>query len=90
MTNRQCAQQVQYAWLHDLESLTGYETTGTAPAMFANRLSWFYNFKGPSISYDTGGAPLPSCPCMRGKTDRSRYLSAAPGWVAALDLQAYR
>lgn len=30
-----------------------YKATGTALSMLANRLSWFYNFTGPSISLDT-------------------------------------
>lgn len=30
-----------------------YKTTGTASAMLANRISWFYNLKGPSLSLDT-------------------------------------
>lgn len=30
-----------------------YKATGTALSMLANRLSWFFNFTGPSISLDT-------------------------------------
>lgn len=30
-----------------------YKSTGNALAMLANRLSWFYNFTGPSIALDT-------------------------------------
>ena len=30
-----------------------YKSTGNALAMLANRLSWFYNLKGPSIALDT-------------------------------------
>ncbi|KAI9892063.1 MAG: Type I Iterative PKS [Vezdaea aestivalis] len=30
-----------------------YMATGTGTAMLSNRLSWFYNFTGPSISLDT-------------------------------------
>lgn len=30
-----------------------YKSTGTALAMLANRLSWFYDFTGPSIALDT-------------------------------------
>lgn len=49
-------------WLADIDSVTGYEQTGCAASMFANRLSWFYNFKGPSKIVDTGAAqPAPQC-----------------------------
>ena len=37
----------------DPETLAKYQASGTGPAMLANRLSWFYNLKGPSISLDT-------------------------------------
>ena len=30
-----------------------YEATGAQASMLANRLSWFYDFTGPSISLDT-------------------------------------
>jgi len=30
-----------------------YKATGTALAMVANRLSWYYDFTGPSIALDT-------------------------------------
>lgn len=30
-----------------------YKATGTGNTMLANRLSWFYNFQGPSITLDT-------------------------------------
>lgn len=48
-------------WLADVDSVTGYEQTGCAASMFANRLSWFYNFKGPSKIVDTG-ATQPKVP----------------------------
>ena len=35
------------------EDLTGYENTGCSMAMFANRLSFFYDFHGPSQTIDT-------------------------------------
>ena len=37
----------------DPENLAKYQASGTGPAMLANRLSWFYNLKGPSIALDT-------------------------------------
>ncbi|MCL6604779.1 MAG: acyltransferase domain-containing protein [Paenibacillus sp.] len=33
--------------------ITAYHGTGNAPSIAANRLSYFYNFTGPSISLDT-------------------------------------
>ena len=30
-----------------------HKMTGTALSMLANRISWFYNFTGPSIAMDT-------------------------------------
>jgi fatty acid synthase, animal type len=35
------------------DELTGYENTGCSMAMFANRLSFFYDFHGPSQTIDT-------------------------------------
>ena len=37
----------------DPETIAKYQASGTGPAMLANRLSWFYNLKGPSICLDT-------------------------------------
>ena len=37
----------------DPEGLAKYQAPGTGPAMLANRLSWFYNLHGPSITLDT-------------------------------------
>ncbi|EIE19938.1 hypothetical protein COCSUDRAFT_44339 [Coccomyxa subellipsoidea C-169] len=48
-----CGSEVHAQWLADIDSVTGYEQTGCAASMFANRLSWFYNFKGPSKIVDT-------------------------------------
>jgi acyl transferase domain-containing protein len=49
------------SFLHDHEMLitrdpemhVRYKNTGTLQALLANRLSWFYNFTGPSIALDT-------------------------------------
>ena len=41
------------AWLQDCEYITGYENTGCAQSMYANRLSFFYDFHGPSMNIDT-------------------------------------
>ncbi|MCJ1244041.1 hypothetical protein MMC30_001238 [Trapelia coarctata] len=37
----------------DIETLPFYQATGTGQALLANRLSYFYDLKGPSISLDT-------------------------------------
>ncbi|XP_050392804.2 fatty acid synthase [Patella vulgata] len=41
------------AWAADPEKLVGYSMTGCCRAMFANRLSYFFDFKGPSYAIDT-------------------------------------
>ncbi|ESO84944.1 hypothetical protein LOTGIDRAFT_235996 [Lottia gigantea] len=41
------------AWSADPEKLVGYSMTGCCRAMFANRLSYFFDFKGPSYAIDT-------------------------------------
>jgi hypothetical protein len=70
-----CAQ-VHAQWLADADSVSGYEQTGCAASMFANRLSWFFNFKGPSKIVDTG-RPLLLCP-------RTHSLYRSRGWEAAV------
>ncbi|KAK4118277.1 putative polyketide synthase [Parathielavia appendiculata] len=37
----------------DREDLPLYQGTGTGSAIMSNRISWFFNMKGPSISLDT-------------------------------------
>ena len=34
------------AWARDAEALIGYELTGCSKSMFANRLSFFFDFRG--------------------------------------------
>uniref|UniRef100_A0A8B9BZ50 Fatty acid synthase n=1 Tax=Anser brachyrhynchus TaxID=132585 RepID=A0A8B9BZ50_9AVES len=41
------------AFSQDPEQLLGYSMIGCQRAMFANRISYFYDFKGPSLSIDT-------------------------------------
>ncbi|XP_044275877.1 fatty acid synthase [Varanus komodoensis] len=41
------------AFSTDPEQLLGYSMTGCQRAMLANRLSYFFDFKGPSMSIDT-------------------------------------
>lgn len=39
--------------LRDPEDASKYMSTGTSLAMLSNRLSWFYDFTGPSVAIDT-------------------------------------
>ncbi len=34
------------AWTSDVDSISGYEMTGCTSSMTANRLSYFFDFKG--------------------------------------------
>jgi len=34
------------AWTSDYGRITGYEMVGSSPAMFANKVSYFFDFKG--------------------------------------------
>ena len=52
-----CGSEVHPLWLHDVNTITGYEQTGCVMSMFANRLSFTYDFKGPSKAVDTGAMP---------------------------------
>lgn len=38
---------------HDPDMQAKYRATGTATNMLANRVSWFFDLKGPSINVDT-------------------------------------
>ena len=37
----------------DLDEMPRYSATGVAINMIANRISWFYNFLGPSVNMDS-------------------------------------
>lgn len=52
-----CGSEVHAMWLSDYNNITGYEQTGCTLSMFANRLSFFFDFKGPSKAVDTGLQP---------------------------------
>ena len=52
-----CGSEVHALWLGDINNITGYEQTGCTMSMFANRLSFTYDFKGPSKAVDTGVYP---------------------------------
>lgn len=58
-----CGSEVHAMWLSDYNNITGYEQTGCTLSMFANRLSFFFDFKGPSKAVDTGNQ-LPLLPSV--------------------------
>ena len=53
-----CGSEVHALWLGDVNNITGYEQTGCTMSMFANRLSFTYDFKGPSKAIDTGATAM--------------------------------
>eukprot|EP00884_Botryococcus_braunii_P011836 jgi/Botrbrau1/20653/Bobra.113_1s0077.1 len=48
-----CSADAHAMWLDDIPNISGYEQTGCASSMLANRLSWFFDFQGPSKVVDT-------------------------------------
>ncbi|XP_063632471.1 fatty acid synthase-like [Cydia splendana] len=46
----------EYHWNADADNITGYTATGCTRSMFANRVSYTFDFKGPSFSLDTACA----------------------------------
>lgn len=38
----------------DSDDLPAYGSTGHSTALLANRISWFFDLRGPSITLDTG------------------------------------
>ena len=49
-----CGSELHAQWLSDIAGITGYEQTGCTLSMFANRLSFTFDFRGPSKAVDTG------------------------------------
>ena len=45
------ASEAHDAWSSQPEKLTGYEMTGCTRSMFANRLSYYFDFKGETCNY---------------------------------------
>jgi acyl transferase domain-containing protein len=43
----------QFTAIRGIESLPQYTATGTAASILANRVSYFYDWKGPSVTIDT-------------------------------------
>jgi fatty acid synthase len=48
-----CFSDAHNLWMQNNKTITGYEHSGCAATMFANRLSYFYDIHGPSFSMDT-------------------------------------
>ena len=42
----------QFAY-KDVDNMSIYSSTGTGTAMLSNRISWFYDLRGPSFTLDT-------------------------------------
>lgn len=45
------ASEAHDVWTADADKVTGYEMTGCTRSMFANRLSYFFDFKGTEYCY---------------------------------------
>lgn len=45
--------EIMTKWLAHKPDITGYEQTGCCTSMFANRLSFAFDFRGPSKTIDT-------------------------------------
>jgi len=43
----------QFTAIRGIDSLPQYNATGTAASILANRVSYFYDWKGPSVTIDT-------------------------------------
>jgi fatty acid synthase, animal type len=48
-----CFSDMHKALLKDVRTITGYENTGCSHSMFANRVSFCFDFIGPSMTIDT-------------------------------------
>jgi fatty acid synthase, animal type len=48
-----CFSDMHKALLKDVRSVSGYENTGCSHSMFANRVSFCFDFVGPSLTIDT-------------------------------------
>lgn len=49
------------AWTMETEGMIGYTMPGCCRAMFANRISFFFDFKGPSYAVDTACSSSMMC-----------------------------
>jgi fatty acid synthase len=48
-----CFSDLHKAMLKDLRGISGYENTGCSHSMFSNRISFCFDFHGPSMTIDT-------------------------------------
>ena len=48
-----CFSDLHKALLRDIRTINGYENTGCSHSMFANRISFCFDFTGPSLTIDT-------------------------------------
>ena len=48
-----CFSDMHKALLRDIRTVNGYENTGCSHSMFANRVSFCFDFTGPSLTIDT-------------------------------------
>jgi hypothetical protein len=53
-----CGSDVFPLFMSEPTLLNGYEPNGGMMAMFSNRLSFFFDFQGPSYTVDTGVLPI--------------------------------
>lgn len=47
------ADDYRFTSLKDIENIAKYSVTGLGMSLLANRISWFFNFGGPSINFDS-------------------------------------
>ena len=62
----------------DLEDGTKYHATGNGSAILSNRISWFFDLKGPSITLDTACSSSLVClhlACQSLRTGESKMVS---------------
>lgn len=48
-----CYSDLHKAIVKDIRNITGYENTGCSTSMISNRVSFCFNFRGPSMTIDT-------------------------------------
>jgi acyl transferase domain-containing protein len=62
----------------DLDDGAKYHATGNGSAILSNRLSWFFDFKGPSITLDTACSSSLVClhlACQSLRTGESKMVN---------------
>jgi acyl transferase domain-containing protein len=82
--------------IHDEEASATYQATGLSKAMLSNRLSWFYDLRGPSMTIDTAcsssliGIHLACQSLMLGESEMVGFADREPllGYLADLYYRA--